>query len=178
MRLRREDGFTVVELAVGALLASVLLALGGALLVSTYESGAFTEGQVYTLNSARTAMLQIEKEIRGADSIDWCAPTGSCLTVGAQTPTGQFRTLRYKHSDTEVTREIYDDQTSTWSAPETVLERVANDAPRPVFSCDTQSTLLRVTIDLHIEPTPQSDPSFNVTTTVRPRNFPERADCP
>lgn len=176
--LRREEGATVAELVVAALVAAVVLTFLAGFLMSSFETGIFTEGQAATINDARNAMLRIEKELRGADSIVWCAPTGSCLEVGAQKAAGGFRTVRYSHTGTVLQRQELDADTSTWSAPLNIVERVTNTGSQPVFACDTQSTLLRVNVDLHIEPTPQSDPNYNVHTSVRPRNFPSKAVCP
>jgi hypothetical protein len=181
-RIRRslttEHGYSVAELAVVTLIGSVALALLASFVVHVLQSGAFTEGQSATLNDARNALQKIEKEVRGADSINWCAPAGSCLEVGAQTPIASFRTVRYTHTGTELRREVYDPGTSTWGPALTLIERVANSASEPVFACDTQSTLLRVNVDLRIQPTPQSDPTYNLATSLRPRNFPSVASCP
>jgi hypothetical protein len=176
--VRREDGSTVAELAVTAMVGSIALTFLAGFLISSFRTGVFTEGQVATINDARNAVLRIEKELRGADSITWCTPTGSCLEVAAQTADGGFRTVRYRHTGTELRREQFQPDTSTWTELQTIVERVVNSGAEPVFACDTQSTLLRVNIDLHIEPTPQSDPNYNVHTSIRPRNFPSKASCP
>jgi type II secretory pathway pseudopilin PulG len=177
-RLRCDRGMTLVEMSVGsALLITVVSAIGG-FLISASNSSVITQGHSATLNDVRNAMQQIEKEVRGADALSWCAPAGSCLQVGAQTPVGGFRTVRYTHSGTVLQRALFDDGTSTWATPQTIIERVANSPSQPVFACDTQSTLLRVTIDLHVEPTPVSNPNLHVQTSVRPRNFPTVASCP
>ncbi len=176
--LRREDGFSLAELIVASFVGGIALTFMAMILINSFETGVFTEGQAATINDARNAMLRIEKELRGADSISWCTPTGSCLEIGAQTAQGGFRTVRYRHSGTELQRQQYDAATSTWSGYQTIVKRVVNPAPEPVFACDTQSTLLRVNVDLQIEPTPQSDPNYNVHTSIRPRNFPSKASCP
>lgn len=176
--LRRDGGFSLVELAVGSMLATLLLTVVALLLVQSFNTSGFTQGQTSTINDARNAFQRIEKELRGADSIAWCTPTGACLEVGAQTPDGAFRTVRYTHASGELRREIFDAGTSTWGAPETIIQRVVNTGGQPVFACETATTLLRVTVDLHIEPTPRSDPNYNLHTSFRPRNFPSIATCP
>lgn len=178
LQLKREDGLTVVELIVSAFIASIALIFLTGFLINAFRTGIFTEGQAATINSARNAMLRIEKEIRGADSITWCSPTGSCLEIGAQKADGGFRTVRYRHASDTLQRQQFDPATSTWSELQPIVERVVNPAPEPVFTCDTQSTLLRVNVDLQIEPTPRSDPNYNVHTSIRPRNFPSKASCP
>lgn len=175
---RSEDGATVAELAVVSLVGGIALTFLAIFLVNALETGIFTEGQVNTINDARNALQRIEKEIRGADSIVWCTPTGSCLQVGAQKVDGGFRTVRYRHNGTTLQRQELDDGSGTWGALRPIVERVANSGAQPVFACDTQSTYLRVNVDLHIEPTPQSDPNFNVNTSIRPRNFASIASCP
>jgi hypothetical protein len=176
--LRREDGWSVAELTVTAFIAGIVLVFLAGFLINTFKTGIFTEGQATTINDARNAMLAMEKELRGADSITWCTPTGSCLEIGAQTAQGGFRTVRYRHTGTELQRQQYDADTSTWSELQLIINRVVNPDDEPVFACDTQSTLLRVNVDLQIEPTPQSDPNYNVHTSIRPRNFPSKSSCP
>lgn len=177
-KVKRDDGMTLIELAIASLLGAIVLSGLGGFLISSMNAGAFSEGMSATIDDVRNAMQRIEKETRGADSITWCAPIGNCLVVGAQTPTGSFETLRYTHVSSELRREIFNTSTGTWSEPSTVIERVTNTALQPIFRCDTQTSLLRVIIDLHIEPTPQSDPNLNVQTSIRPRNFPSAAICP
>ena len=184
-RLRRDAGFTVAELAVGAALGSLLLVLIGTFLVSTMKSGVFADGESATINDARNALAQVEKDIRGADSIKF-SPAGSCsaysagycIEVGAQTPSGLFETVRYSYANSSLRRELFDDAHDTWGTPVTVIQRVANTPSQLAFSCDTQSSLLKVTVDLFIEPTPHSNPYYEVQTSVRPRNYPSKATCP
>jgi type II secretory pathway pseudopilin PulG len=174
-------GFSLAELIVASALGAVVILLVGNFLTSSMKTGAFTEGQSATINDARNAMQTIEKEIRGADSITWpntCSPVGNCLVVGAQTVSGGFRTVRYGYTSSALTREIFDPVAGTWGTAQPVIDRVANTSTQPLFSCDTQSSLLRVTVDLHISPTPVSNPSYNLQTSIRPRNFPSKAVCP
>jgi hypothetical protein len=177
-RLRSDDGYTVAELAVVALVAGLALTILAIFLVASLRTGVFTEGQSATINDARNALHRLEKELRGADSITWCGPVGNCLEVGAQTVDGGFRTVRYTLDSAQLKRREFDAQTSTWGLDEAIVDRVENTGAQPIFGCDTQSTLLRVNVDLYIQPTPQSDPSYNLHTSVRPRNFPSKATCP
>ena len=175
---RSEEGATVAELAVVSLVGGIALTFLAIFMVNALETGIFTEGQVTTINDARNALQRIEKEVRGADSITWCAPTGSCLEVNAQKADGGFRTVRYQKVDTTLQRQEFNDGNGTWGSLRTIVERVANTGSQPVFACDTQSTYLRVNVDLHIEPTPVSNPNYNVHTSIRPRNFASIASCP
>jgi type II secretory pathway pseudopilin PulG len=177
LKIRREDGFTLVEMSIAGMVAAVLLAALGTFLINSTNAGAFTQGMSATIDDVRNVMQQIEKETRGADSITWCEPTGSCLEVGAQTPTGSFQTLRYNHTGTTLTREVFDETEGTWGDPMVTVDRVVNTASQPVFSCDSDTSYLRLTIDLYIEPTPDSDPNLNVQTSIRPRNFMSAALC-
>ena len=176
--LRSDRGFTLAETAISSAVLMTALAMVAGFLISAYNGSVFAHGQSDTLNDVRNVMQQIEKEVRGADSLIWCTPAGSCLQVGAQTADGGFRTVRYTHVGTELRREIFDDGTATWGEPLTVISRLTNTGAQPAFACDTQSTLLKVTVDLHIEPTPVSNPNLHVQTSVRPRNFPSIASCP
>jgi len=182
--LRDDRGFSLAELTIGAALGSILVVILGIFLVNSLRTGAFTQGQSETINNVRNAVQQIEKEVRGADSLSW-APSGACsaytagrcVTVGAQSPSGVFKTVRYTHIATQLRREVFDSGTSTWGPARSIIERVANTGAQPVFTCDTQVTLLRLTVDLYIEPTPASNPNFHVQTSIRPRNFPSIANC-
>lgn len=182
-RLRSDDGFSLVETMVGSALGLVFLVAVSIFLVGSMKTSLFTDTQSTTINDVRNAMGQVEKEIRGADSIAWCQPVEDCvpdgksIEVGAQTPTASFRTVRYSLSGTELRREIFDDVTDTWGLPVTVVTRVANSPSQKIFSCDVQSTLLRVNVDLHIRPTDDSNPLYNVQTSIRPRNYAETANC-
>ncbi len=175
---RSEEGFTIAEFAIAALLGGVVLALATTLMVGASRTGAFTQGQGVTINEARNAMQGIERELRGADVIDFCTSDGDCLEVVAQTPSGNFETLRYTHVDTELRRELFDEGSGTWGDPQTSLERVVNETSEPVFQCEKTSSYPRVTVNLEIQPTPQSAPNFNLTTTIRPRNFLSSTKCP
>jgi len=169
---------TLVEITIGALLGSILLAVVGSFLFNALNAGAYVDGHSATMNNTRNAMQSIEKETRGAESLRWCEPIGYCVEVGGMTPSGDYQTVRYAKTGTDLVRHVYDGATETWSDGVPLIERVVNDGSTPVFSCDTQSTLLRVNVDLRIEPTPRSGPNLQATTSIRPRNFPSAAICP
>jgi type II secretory pathway component PulJ len=181
-RLRRDAGFTLIEVAIAGLLSTILLVAMGSFILSAVTAGSFTQGQSATLNDARNVVQRIEKESRGANAIEWCEPVGSCLEIDSQTPTGSFRLVRYLHAEGQLHRQEFDADAAEWSDTRVVIERLKNTAEQPVFSnsaCDAESiTLQRVIVDLYIEPTPASDPSLNVQTSFRPRNFPSVATCP
>jgi hypothetical protein len=180
--MREDKGYTLVEVSIAAMLGMIVLGAMSAFLMNAINAGAFAQGQAATLSDARSVILDIEKQARGANSIDWCEPVGSCLEIDAQTPTGDFQQVRYVHADSELQRQRFDPEAGVWSDPITVIERVKNTAEQPVFSnssCDEASiTLQRVVVDLYIEPTPVSNPSLNIQTSFRPRNFPSVASCP
>jgi type II secretory pathway pseudopilin PulG len=185
-RLRDDSGWTLVELMVGSALGLLVLIIVGTFLMNMMNGSVFALGETQTINDVRNAMQQIEKEARGADSLTWCSPTGFCLEVDAQTPTGGSRTVRYQcpncsdagSTPRTLTRQVFDSVSHTWGAAQTVIQRVTNSSSQAVFACDTQSTLLRVILDLYIEPTPKSDPNLHVVDSFRPRNFPAVATCP
>lgn len=176
--MRDDRGFTLIEVGVAAMIGAIVLALASTLLVLAQRTGAFTQGQGQTLNNGRNALQQLEKEIRSADAIFWCTPLGSCIQIDAQKPSGGYETLRYTHADKELKREVFDTSSQSWSETGTLIQRVVNGSGDPVFSCEENTSLLRVTVDLQIEPTPQSDPSLNLHTSITPRNFSSAANCP
>ena len=173
-----ESGITLIEFVVASALTLGAMTLVGGFLVSMYNGGAFAQGQTFTLNDARNTVIAIEKEVRAAESLVWCSPAGSCLEVDTMTPTGVQQTVKYTHTGTDLQRAVYDPGTSTWGTPQTVVQRVSNAPSDPLFDCDTTSTLLHVTIDLRLRPTPNSAPNYQLRTSVRPRNFPAVASCP
>jgi type II secretory pathway pseudopilin PulG len=177
-RLRNDEGMTVIELVIAATLMLGAVTVIGGFLISMMKGGAFAQGQSLTLNDARNTMQSIEKEVRAADSLVWCAPAGSCLQIDTQSPSGDPKTVRYTHTGTDLQRALFNDATSIWGSPQTVVERVSNSGSEPLFDCDTTSTLLKVNIDLKLRPTPNSAPNYNLHTSVRPRNFPAVATCP
>jgi hypothetical protein len=177
-RLKAEDGVTLIELLVAVTLTLGAFGLIGGFIISMMNGGAFAQGQSVTLDDARNTMQTMEKEVRAADSLVWCAPAGSCLQIDTQSPSGAPKTVKYTHSGTDLQRAMYDSSTSSWGSPQTVVQRVSNAASEPLFDCDTTSTLLKVNIDLKLRPTPNSAPNYNLHTSVRPRNFPAVATCP
>jgi hypothetical protein len=173
-----ESGITLVEFMAASALTLGALGVICGFLISMYKGGAFAQGQTFTLNDARNTVIAIEKEVRSAESLVWCAPAGSCLEIEAISPTGDQQTVKYTHTGTDLERSVYDTSTSSWGTPQLVVERVSNGASDPLFDCDTTSTLLHVTIDLRLRPTPNSAPNYQLRTSVRPRNFPAVASCP
>ncbi len=185
MHVRDDAGLTVTEMAIAGLLGSIVIAMAAVFLVNSMNTGIFTQGQSETINDVRNAVQKVEKEIRGADSITWAPQgpcsgytAGACLVVGAQTPNAAIRTVRYTHVGSELRRALFNDGTGIWGPAQTLIQRVQNSPSQPVFSCDTQVTLLRVKVDLYVEPTPSSNPNFHVQTSIRPRNFGTVASCP
>jgi hypothetical protein len=177
-RLRSDDGMSVMELVVAVTLMLGAVVVIGGFLITMMRGGAFAQGQTVTLNDARNTVQSIEKEVRAADSLVWCSPAGSCLQIDTQSPSGEPKTVRYTHSGTDLQRATFDEATSSWGSPRTVVERVSNTGSEPLFDCDTTSTLLKVNIDLRLRPTPNSAPNYVLHTSVRPRNFPAVAACP
>jgi Flp pilus assembly pilin Flp len=182
-RLTRDDeGYTLVEITIAALLGTIMMVAIGGFLMSTMTAGSFTQGQSATLNDARNVMQRIEKEARGANAIEWCEPVGECLEIDAQTPTGSFQLVRYTHTEGQLLRQEFDTTAGEWADAQVVIERLKNTDEQPVFTnsaCDEESiTFQRVVVDFYIEPTPQSDPSLNIQTSFRPRNFPSVGTCP
>lgn len=178
MRLTRQDGFSLAELAVVMGLGSIAVAMVAALLVAGTRGEKFNTGQSVSLDAVRETVSRVSRDVRGADYIDWCAPTGGCIVVGSSNPSGGPSTVKYAQAGSVLTRSSYNVPSATWSAPVTLISNMVNPSGQPVFACDTQSSLLRVNIDLLVKPTASSTGNYNVATTVRPRNFPSTANCP
>jgi prepilin-type N-terminal cleavage/methylation domain-containing protein len=176
-RLHSDRGFMLIEMIIVVAIGSVLVTALGSFTVSAMKAGAFTDGQSQTINDARNAMMQLEGEIRSAGGVTWCQPTGSCLQILANTPTGSTQTVKYTYSSSALNRQVYDQDTDTWGTAQVVVQRLQNDASQPVFACDAQSTYLRINIDLRVQPSPSSNPTYDVSTTIRPRNFSQVQGC-
>lgn len=176
--LRSEEGFTLVELAIAALVGGLMLTLVAGFLIGAQRTGIFAQDQVTSLNEARNAVGSLAKEIRGAERVEICEQDGGCLELTARTPTGGTETVRYTYADGVLRRELYDDADGTWGPAQSIVDGVANTSSEPVFACDTERTFLRVAIDLRIEPASGSGQRLNARTSARPRNFSPEAVCP
>ena len=85
------------------------VAIIGGFLITMMKGGAFAQGQTVTLNDARNTVQAIEKEVRSAESLVWCAPAGSCLRDRHREPVGtQPKTVKYTHTGTDLQRAVFD----------------------------------------------------------------------
>ncbi|HLI54124.1 MAG TPA: prepilin-type N-terminal cleavage/methylation domain-containing protein [Acidimicrobiales bacterium] len=66
---RREEGFTLVEMMIVSLILAILLAVGGAGFVSLSSAASRNEDMVAAQQSVSTAMSQLERDIRSAETI-------------------------------------------------------------------------------------------------------------
>lgn len=179
-RLGREDGFTLVEMAIVGVLSTVVLVALAAVLIGAQRTTHFTQGQSMSLDDARLTLQQVGRDIQNAQaqSIQWCAADGSCLKLLTYDPTDELRYYRYQVEEGELRRAESPVGEETFDAGQVIIGRLANDPDEPVFGCDLHTSLLRVNIHFRIQPTPQSSPSYELATSVRPRNFPATASCP
>lgn len=176
----REQGFSVIELAVGGLVASVLLALLATFLVSSLRTSTFAQAQSFTLDDVRIAVQRLEREIRSASNIIWCSPSDNCVQLS--TDDDDDPDVMYVRSGSELTRQKFAPG-SGWGPPQSVLKQIVNGTnghPDEVFTCESTDSLLRVRVALLVQPTTTSDPEnpFEVNTSVRPRNVPGATPCP
>jgi hypothetical protein len=159
-------------------LSTVVLLLVTAVLIVAQRTTHFTQGQSISLDDARLTLQQVGRDIQNAHYIDWCASDGTCLEVGTFSPTDEFRWYRYEVAGNELRRVPLDEDGEEVGTASTIMERLANGTGEPVFACDLDSTLLRVNLHFRVQPTPQSSPSYELATSVRPRNFGATAQCP
>ncbi len=176
--LRREEGFTLIEIAIAGLLSSVVLGLVAGLLALTYRTSHFTQGQSFTLDDARTSLQQVARDIQNASHIDWCGTAGACLELVTWSPTEELRLVRYSVDMPTLEKAEFDADANSWADPRPVLDRLANPPGQPVFTCDLQTALLRINVDFVIQPTPDYAATYHLHTSVRPRNYPSSAICP
>ena len=68
-RVRREHGFTLVETMVAVLLISVVIAVFGPVLSSSFEAGEMLSNESRAIDEIRTAVGRIDRELRSACSV-------------------------------------------------------------------------------------------------------------
>lgn len=169
-----ERGISLVELSFASALSMLVLGLVTAIVFLGFKTGTFTSAQSFSLDGARVALQKLSRDFQGALGISRCDPStplDNCAIVVSQTPSGAQTTVKYERVDTNLRRSIQDPVTLVFGTPEVVSDRVANPVSSPIFSCLTASTLLRVQIDLVIQPMPNNSPTFTLRTTARPRNY-------
>ena len=141
LRARRPEagsdaGFTVVELAIVGLIASILLVMAGTSLISLDRTTSRTDSLVQQEQSASTVMARIERDLRSADAIS--IPSGTepadelqlaILGVGGAT-TG----VRWVYDPTArtLTRETL--VGGSYQPTSTSISNLANSSSSPVFS--------------------------------------------
>jgi len=81
VRGRREDGFTLVELMVGTVLAMIVLGAGVTIFTAGIQSQPRVNAQAADIQQARTAMERMVRELRQGSSV----PTATGSMVGVVT---------------------------------------------------------------------------------------------
>lgn len=171
-RLRADDGFSVLEMVLVSALSLLALGMVAAVVVSGLRTTGFTQGQSASLDDARTALGRLQRDVHGALGIQQCSPVSSdCLKLLIQTPAGLQQSVKYVRTANRLERFVLDPGTGTYGNPQRLIERVANDAGTPLFSCLVDSSFLRVNVALVVQPTPARSPTYDLHTSLKPRNY-------
>jgi hypothetical protein len=150
MTLLREEGYTLVDLLMGAVLALIILAASLSVLQRAWVVNMQTSDRVSSTQTARVAMDEITRALRSAVCPD---PLTSALVGGADnsvtfyvdlsdgsSPTDRY-TLNYDPTARTITEYRYDGSgaspTTTWPATPTstrvLVTNVGNGGSDPIF---------------------------------------------
>lgn len=177
MPLRSEDGFTLVETMVAAVLSLLVMGSVMAVLNVTSKSQIDAQKQSTAYNEVRNAVKQIQRDVREAQALSICdqgsAVSGYCLKVAVRTPAGVTDEVRYQLTASTLVRESrFDTLTQTYGRTQTMSTVAVNRTQSPVVplvSCQTPGVLSNVLVKLIVRPS-QTSGTYRVDTTVRPRN--------
>jgi hypothetical protein len=159
--VRDERGFTLADL------------------MTTYRSVGYSSRQTGSLDQARTALAQLDHEVRVAaeiaDATDEC-PSSTCLQMAVPQPGGTIIDVKYSFdSDAHtVYRRTGSAALGTWSSPVPVAINVRNTSD-PVFcrapsSCTTPSEKsIAVTLDVNVDAAKTRE-TIRLATYATPRN--------
>jgi prepilin-type N-terminal cleavage/methylation domain-containing protein len=138
----RDDGFTLIELLIVTLVMSIVLIIAGSALLSLTTTANRNDSMVSDEQAASTALAQLTRDIRSADSITFPSTAGASDTANevelivnqaSGTTITKIPVLWvYDSTAKTLTREVMVGSTFTPSGP--VLKRVANPTGSPVFS--------------------------------------------
>lgn len=179
MLLRREDGFSAIEIVIVS--ALMLLALGAVAttMVVSLKTQSFGSRESQGLDGARLALVQLERDVRAsviapvlADAAGGCVPgKGACLLLRTRTPTGVENTYRYRLDGSSFVRERLDLASGAYVEVRSFSDQIANltQSPKvPVFTCSGQ--LVSIDVALLVRPDKDRDETFSIGTTLRARN--------
>jgi type II secretory pathway component PulJ len=194
MRLRPlsdESGFTVIEFVIASALVLILFGSLGGLLVSGMNTNRFAEQETSSLDAARVAQAQIQKDLRSAVAADTTtntpcvsngAPAGYCMLLYYQSPTtGTTDQIRYRATQTggatgptNLYRDNGCDPSFTCTNSRLLVDNLDNRHQNIVmFSCDVSSSYPQISVSMVVSPlaTIQSSGTLALNTRARPRNI-------
>ena len=140
-RMRRDDGFTVIELMVGILLMSIVMSIMASSTIHAMKVQRRQFAEVDTVSRTRIAMERMTREIRAANPLLAASADGSEITVQVTRGTTGFnrKMTTYRlvnNSRIDVLTTLYNTSTSASSVlpPRTLLTGLAPAVGEPVFT--------------------------------------------
>jgi type II secretory pathway pseudopilin PulG len=181
-RLRREDGITLVELAVTMLVMGIIATVFLTVLTSVQTSLAREENRSETMDQARVAMETMDRDIRSGSvlcAVPVTSPTNFGLSVYTQS-NDDPRWIQYQlvTSTDLLQRRQY--LSSAWTSWSTVATGVVNDSTAP-FAIDTSATAgsrtVGVTLLVNANPDDATASSVKLAGSLSIRNQSTTPTC-
>jgi len=186
-----ESGFTLVEFLIAFGIIAVLFASLGGLMVSGLRTNRFAEQETASLDSARIAQGQIQRDLRSAVAADTTtnspcvnngAPAGYCLLLYYQSPsTGTTDQIRYRatqtggpNGPTSLYRDNECDPAFTCANSRLLVDNLDNRHQNvPMFACDVTSSYPQISVSMVVSPLSavQTSGTLALNTRARPRNI-------
>lgn len=185
VRLRSEEGFSLVELAFVAAFFMLVLGVVSAVLWSALRTTTGAQQESNRLEEARVTLTQLERDVRGTTGNFTgpflcnlpSAPTGFCLQLNIRHPDESTEHVRYRLEGDRLLRDR--DCASNFSSCNRTEEMTATLMNRslspsvPAFGCDDSDASPEISVDLIVGPlqTIGNDQGrIHLETTVTPRN--------
>ena len=160
---RDERGITAVEMVTTVMVLGIVIAALGATLSSAQRTSAVADSEAASVDTARTAAYQLQKDVRGATAVDAtsCTPVGYCLQAYVQSPNGTLDRVRYRavqSSPPSGPTTLYRDSGcsaiyTSCTISTSLITNLQNQAQgKPLFSCVNQFTLPRIDLTMVVSP--------------------------
>lgn len=177
--IRGEEGMSLVETAIVALVFMTTLSIAGAALVSANRTTSFAEQETEALVQGRLALSRIERDLRSALALDICgtsAKFGNCLELTTRLADGRTVGLRYELSGNSLTRCEGPVGLATCSGSVALVGKVSLKPGETVFSCDAASQqIAAMKVLLRLTPlgtaAGSGEGELELRTTARSRNL-------
>lgn len=174
--MKDERGFSAIETMVASALSLVALAAILATVITAYRTQVFSQRESESLDDARTAMSQFQRDLASSDTrLDTtgdgdpiCPASAVCLQVVQPGAMGA-RTTRFRLEGTQLKRDEWNTLLGAFKNERLLHSSLANQTQSPsvpFFSCTNGEVL----VTLVVKPNPGRDETFPVKTSIQTRN--------